>query len=224
VNLFCNNSSLKPLSLTDFWSGFCAWSVDFLGGLKENVMPAEVSDDTLAEQMQQGDDGAFAKLYERYFQKIYSFTIRRVSNQHIAEDLVSEIFTKCFAKRATFTLRPSFAAWLYRVATNTITDYYRTSKTAFSIDDAETTFEPVEPRENMITKTDQILLGEVLEQVLEKLTQRERIAVTMKYYAEATHEEIAKVLKCTPNNAGVIVHRSLKKCAHLAGHKLKSLL
>lgn len=219
----CNNLLNKSLTLSEVWFGLCAFATDLLGGLREKVA-AEKSDDFLAELMSQGDDEAFTQLYERYFSKIYAFVIRRVGNQHIAEDLVSNIFLKAFAKRGTFVLRPSFSAWIYRIATNTITDHYRTARTHTSIDDEEKLFNPADHRENVIEGTDRKMLAEELEKVLEKLPERERIAVTMKYYVEASYEEIAETLKCTPNNAGVILHRALSKCESFAGDRLYKML
>jgi len=207
----------------EVWLGLCAFATDLLGGFRE-TSEVEKSDDVLAELMSQGDDEAFSQLYDRYFSKIYAFTIRRVGNQHIAEDLVADIFLKAFAKRNTFVLRPSFSAWLYRIATNTITDHYRTSHSHTSLDDEEKPFDPADHRENVVEGTDRIMLGEEIEKVLEKLPERERIAVTMKFYVEASYEEIAETLKCTPNNAGVILHRALNKCEKMAGERLYRML
>ncbi|HBR81072.1 MAG: RNA polymerase sigma factor, sigma-70 family [Candidatus Uhrbacteria bacterium GW2011_GWE2_45_35] len=219
-----NNYPSFSFYLANPWSRFLTLAVDFLGGFKTVQSITETDDNILAQRMADGDDRAFAELYERYFQKIYTFVVRRVSDQRVAEDLVSDVFIKAFAKRTSFVLCPSFSAWIYRIATNRITDYYRTAKKSFSLDDEENTFQPADHHENVIEKTDRLMLGEHLEKILEKLSERDRLAVTMKYYAEASYEEIAEVLKCTPNNAGVIIHRALKKCSALAGEKLKHLL
>lgn len=190
-----------------------------MGGFKTET-EAEINDDILAERMSKGDDQAFTQLYERYFQKIYAFVIRRVNHQLVAEDIVSEIFLKAFVKRQSFVLRPSFSAWLYRIATNTITDYYRLKHPEVSLNNEEAPIDPADNRQTIIEFTDQKILAEALEIILEKLSKRERLAVTMKYYAEASYEEIAGVLQCSSNNAGVILHRALSKCEKLAGEKL----
>lgn len=220
----CNIFSSNSFVLADLWSRFLTLAVDFLGSLRSVEIISEVDDNTLAKRMAGGDDNAFAELYERYFQKIYAFVVRRVTDQRTAEDLVSDIFMKAFAKKDSFVPRPSFSAWIYRIATNRITDYYRTAKKNFSLDDEESNFQPADHHENLVEKTDRNLLGEELEKILEKLSERDRLAVTMKYYAEASYEEIAQVIKCTPNNAGVIIHRALKKCLDLSGEKLKKML
>jgi RNA polymerase sigma-70 factor (ECF subfamily) len=217
---FCNNLTTQPLSFIERWRRFCFLAVEFLGRFRETT--EEEHDDILAVRMSQGDDRAFSQLYERYFQKIYTFVVRRVGHQHVAEDVVSEVFLKAFAKRHAFVLRPSFSSWIFRIATNTITDHYRAKHFDTSIDDDESPLDPADHQQNLSKAADLNLLGIELEKVLEELSERERLAITMKYYAEASYEEMANVLKCSANNAGVILHRALLKCEKIANKKLSS--
>ncbi len=60
---------------------------------------------------------------------------------------------------------------------------------------------------------DNEILGKKLEGMLELLPERDRIAVTMKFYGECDNGEIAKALNVTAGNVGVILHRALKRCA-----------
>lgn len=198
-----------------------ASAVDFLGAARAQQEAEQASDEELARRMNTGDDGAFEVLYERYVQKIYAFVVRRVGHAQTAEDLVSDVFMKAFAHRFSFIWRTSFSAWIYRIATNRITDHYRTKRPTDELDEErqEAPGPPSLPHE-----ADLSLLGRELENVIEKLHERERLAVTMKFYAECTNEEIAKALKVTLNNAGVILHRALAKCEKLASDKLKQMV
>lgn len=191
------------------------FSTDFL--LKETV---EETDEMLVVRMQKGDDQAFSMLYERYFQKMYSFVLRRVSHAQIAEDLVSDIFLKAFTHRQRFVWKVSFSAWLYRIATNRVTDYYRAAKPTEELEEER------HDRADGRPGTEQLAewkgLGVQLETLLHKLSERERLAITLKYYSECTNEEIAETLQVTANNAGVILHRALTKCEQLADDRLKA--
>jgi len=207
-------------SLKEVWTSFLAYAVELLGAFRAQGAAQETSDEELAKRMHDGDDAAFEQLYGRYFDKIYAFVLRRVGHAATAEDLVSDIFMKAFAHRRTFVWKTSFSAWIYRIATNRITDHYRTKKP---------TEELVEERHDQPAnipgapqEADRKMIGIELEAVLEKLGERERMAVTMKFYGECDNAEIAQALNCTPNNAGVILHRALKKCEQHAGERLKS--
>lgn len=198
-------------SFKDTWSSLFAFATDLLGAFRASEVDETKGDEDLVRAMQHGDDKAFEMLYERYFQKIYSFTVRRVGHAQTAEDLVSDVFMKAFAHRQSFVWKTSFSAWIYRIATNRITDHHRTKKPADEFDETKHDLPSTVPRPQ--DEIDNEILGKKLEGMLELLPERDRIAVTMKYYGECDNGEIAKALKVTAGNVGVILHRALKRCA-----------
>ncbi len=69
------------------------------------------------------DPTRFAGLYEANFERVYAFIASRVRNRAEAEDLTSEVFHKALAHLNGFEWRGApFAAWLFRIAANVITD------------------------------------------------------------------------------------------------------
>lgn len=70
---------------------------------------------------------AFRELYDEYFPRVYAYVAYRVGSRQDAEDIVSESFLKMVEKLDTFKYRGegSFAAWLFRIAQNLVTDRYR---------------------------------------------------------------------------------------------------
>src|SRR5436853_207691 len=71
----------------------------------------------------QRDPARFAGLYELYFERIYSYCVRRVRERSEAQDLTSEVFHHALANLRRYEYRGiSFAAWLYRIAANAIAD------------------------------------------------------------------------------------------------------
>jgi len=187
-----------------------AYAADLLGTFRVNARIQSRDDEDLVHAMQRGDEKAFDLLYERYFDKMYAFVVRRVGHHQTAEDLVSDIFTKAFTHRLSFVWRTSFSAWIYRIATNRITDHHRTKRPTEEFDETKHDRPSTVPRAP--DEIDREILRKKLETVLEKLTDRERLAVTMKFYGQCNNEEIAKVLRVTLTNVGVILHRALKKC------------
>ena len=72
---------------------------------------------------------AFAPIYEKYYLTIFKFTVQRVENEHVASEIVSDVFAKAIfnLKKYKFKGTP-FSAWLYRVAYNEIVTTYRKQK------------------------------------------------------------------------------------------------
>jgi RNA polymerase sigma-70 factor (ECF subfamily) len=71
----------------------------------------------------QKDRRRFAELYERNFERVYLFIVRRLLDRHDAEDVTAEVFQHALANLDRFEWRGvPFAAWLYRIAANAMAD------------------------------------------------------------------------------------------------------
>jgi RNA polymerase sigma factor (sigma-70 family) len=82
---------------------------------------ADAGDEALLDAASNGDDRAFAALYERHARKIYNFLFRRLADWSEAEDLTAVVFLEAFRRRADAVLVESdLAPWLYGVATNVL--------------------------------------------------------------------------------------------------------
>lgn len=85
--------------------------------------PDTESDERLLIEAAQKDPARFAELYERHFDRVYAFVVRRVRDRHAAEDVTSEVFQQALANLPRFEWRGApFAAWLFRIAANEIVD------------------------------------------------------------------------------------------------------
>jgi len=75
---------------------------------------------------QQGDQEAFARLYEENFDKIYRYLSLRVGDRMEAEDMTQQVFLKALQSITSFKWRGvPFTAWLYRIARNQVIDHQR---------------------------------------------------------------------------------------------------
>src|SRR5215218_3096519 len=76
---------------------------------------------------QQGDQMAFATLYEQYRPLVYRFLRRRLDGaDETVEDLTEDVFVKLYEKLDRYVERGlPFTAWLYRIAHNRLVDYMR---------------------------------------------------------------------------------------------------
>lgn len=192
-------------------------AVDLLGG-GIRINEKELSEEELCNKMKNGDDHAFEILYERYFEKIYAFIVRRVGAREIAEDLVSNIFLKAFASRTRFVWRASFKSWLYQIASNTLIDHYRSHKPIVSFDPEIHTEQSIQPSINQ--EIDNARLRDVLNAVLSKLDSRTQTVIQLKFFGEFDHQEIANMMNLSANHVGVLLYRGLKKCHELISRRV----
>ncbi len=87
--------------------------------------PEPESEQQLIERAKQDAD-AFAILYERYVDRIYTYVYYRTGDAREAEDLTARVFYRALAHMPEFNQRGApFVAWLYRIAHNLVANWRR---------------------------------------------------------------------------------------------------
>ena len=74
----------------------------------------------------QGDPAAIRMLYRRYADNVYGYARSIVRNEHDAEDIVQQVFTRMLTAIKTYEQRSvPFTAWLLRITHNMAIDHIR---------------------------------------------------------------------------------------------------
>lgn len=90
----------------------------------------EILDDDkeLLTRLQNSDREAFNVLYYRYFSKLYSVVYKRVKSKEIAEEIVQELFTTLWVKRADLTVEHAFASYIFTAVKYMVFKYFRSEQ------------------------------------------------------------------------------------------------
>lgn len=169
--------------------------------------PLSETDDLILVQKARGNDlAAYDELVRRYQGKIYGLIYNMTSNKEDTEDLVQDVFVKAFKSLRRFKGKSSFYTWLYRIAINQTINYVkrRKKRAALSLDDQVVAIEKDEAyRELSLRDTpfrDAALsdLKEKLNTALKTLSEKHRIVVVLHDIQGVPHDEIAKMLGCSP--------------------------
>lgn len=84
------------------------------------------SDEDLMREIQDGDERAFERLYDRYSGKMHSYFYRMLYQYaDKADDFTQELFMKIVEKPERFDTDRRFSTWLYTVAGNMCKNEYR---------------------------------------------------------------------------------------------------
>lgn len=156
--------------------------------------PSELDELTLVRFSQQGDQEMFARLYQTYIDRIYRYVYFRVADDNLAQDITSQVFMKVWEKLDTYQPGQSpFMAWIYRIARNTVIDYYRTKKFTISIENAR----PAElsHHDEVDEKLDIQIESQKLRTALRGLTKEQQQVLLLKFVDGLSTTEIAKKLK-----------------------------
>jgi RNA polymerase sigma-70 factor (ECF subfamily) len=77
---------------------------------------------------QAGDRAAFARLVERYWDRLYRWLYQLTRDRHAAEDLTQETFLKALSALASFRPGTNFRAWVYKIGHNNFVNQKRSEK------------------------------------------------------------------------------------------------
>jgi RNA polymerase sigma-70 factor (ECF subfamily) len=86
------------------------------------VAPA---DEALVEAVRNAEERAFGLLYERYFQRVYTFSFLRLRNHADTEEAVQETFISVFRSIDAYRGESSLVSWIYGIARNTVNNRLR---------------------------------------------------------------------------------------------------
>ncbi len=89
---------------------------------------SELADEALFEGVRGGSEEHFNVLYQRYFNRIYTFIHLRVRNRADAEELTQEAFAAVFRSAEGYSGRSTPLAWIYGIAKNVVYNHLRRNK------------------------------------------------------------------------------------------------
>lgn len=169
------------------------------------------------EACKRGDSASFGVLYDQYAAPIYRFIYYKTFSKETAEDLVSDTFHKALSHIHSFDAdRGSFSSWLYRIARNTVIDYYRTRHVTVPIEDI---FE-LGTDERIPEAHDAIRTLDRVNDYLSALSPRQREIITLRVWEGKSYREIAEIMESTETAVKMAFSRSIRdlreKCGPIA--------
>ena len=168
------------------------------------------------ERILAGDEGAFTALVRKYEKQIHAFLWRRVRDYQIAEEITQDAFLKAYQKLGTLRDPNRFSGWLYMIATRCSLAWLAEKRIPMHSLEAMDTAEIealfytqylTEQTENSATDKQR----EIVEYLLQKLTEKERTVVALHYLSEMSCEEIGDFLEMSPNTIKSRLHRARKR-------------
>lgn len=167
----------------------------------------EISDAALVVRCQLGEQQAWEDLVTRWQPRLWSFIVRMISDQTVAEDVLQDVWLS--SVRSIIRLRDpqQWTSWIFGIARRRIADrfreQYRRSKTE-TLDDIATDDDGIE---NM-------LRTEVIEAGLTKLHAMDREVVVLYYLEGLSLAEVAAICSVPVGTAKSRLHRARQILKH----------
>ncbi|MBZ5497542.1 MAG: RNA polymerase sigma factor [Acidobacteriia bacterium] len=175
-------------------------------------------DRELIRRCQQGDESAFESLVLKYQRELFHMVSWHVGSAIEAEDIVQEILCKVYFSLRKFDNDRPFYPWLRRVAINQCYDELRRVRrrkilkfTELNDQDArliERLMASPQAEQAAPSPADGEEVRSLMQKVLDRLPERQRLAIVLRDFKQVPYEEMADIMKCSKQAVRLKVFRA----------------
>ncbi len=151
------------------------------------------------------DSAAVGELYDRFYESIYRYCVRRLYFRHVAEDAVSGVFLSMAQRIRDFrgrTLR-DFQAWLYVIAANHVSQLLRQKLRD------ERLLAQVAEHARSQERGSRSWRWAALYRSLLSLDEEQQHLIGLRFFEKLSHDEIACIVGSRAGTVRVRIHRAL---------------
>jgi len=173
----------------------------------------------LIRRLRDRDEDAFREMVDEYRSRVFTLTLRMLSNREEAEDLAQEVFITVFKSIDSFRGDSKFSTWLYRITANHCKN--RIKYLARRQDRRKAEFDETLHGEAtagvMVAPTkarrpDEQLQGaqmeELLQQAIGSLDEDHRLLIVLRDVEELSYDEICEITSLPVGTVKSRIHRA----------------
>ena len=168
------------------------------------MQPEEVK---LFQQVKEGDENAFATIYEKYRKDVFVAAYRVLQNTHDAEDVTQEVFITLWNKRKGIEVNTAVRAYLTRTAHNLCLKKIKHDTKYTRRNQLYSAMSPSVQSPGDQPGSEQI---EDVTRLMKELPDKSRRTVEMVYMEGRPHKEVAKLEGISVNTVKTQIYASLK--------------
>jgi RNA polymerase sigma-70 factor (ECF subfamily) len=148
------------------------------------------------------------KVWEEFNTGLKQFILTRVPDEPSAEDILQDVFLKIHTHIDSLKEADKLQRWIYQIARNAITDYYRTHKPTPDL--PELLYTQEDPFDDVVSD-----LLPYVKQLVDSLPFEYREALILTEYQGLTQRELAEKLGITLSGAKSRVQRAREKVKNM---------
>jgi RNA polymerase sigma-70 factor (ECF subfamily) len=159
-------------------------------------------------------EDAWAEIYRRHAEQVYSYIYFRLGDQHMAEDLSADVFVKAIAGIKGYSYRGTpLLAWLYRIAHNVTADYRKAAARRMQHQAADPA-EDIEVREDVLAMLDE--RSDMLS-AIRALTEEQQQVIILRFYQGMSNAEVARIMAKPEGAVKALQSRGLRSLRRILG-------
>lgn len=168
--------------------------------------------ETTINKAKEGNQIAFSRLLDMFWNDVYGFQLKRTENENDSEDITIQTFSKAFDKIHTYNDSYVFKTWLIAISKNIHIDLLRKRKKSLldargNVDAISTVLEVAPSMEDQLIQEQN--LADLLQDI-KKLKPHYQEVINLRYFNELSYADIAAKLNEPMNNVKVKLLRAKK--------------
>lgn len=169
----------------------------------------------IIQRAKKGDTEAIAVLYQHFAPVIYRYIAYRTPTTTDAEDLTAEVFLKMVEGLPGYRLTGvPFEAWLYRIASARIADFYRRKKPVDELSERLSDSRPLP--EEALQQAQEL---DTLRRVLRQFSEDEQNILILRFVERRSHKDVADIMGKSVTAVKSAQHRVLIQLAGMFGEE-----
>ncbi|MCL3781053.1 RNA polymerase sigma-70 factor [Prolixibacteraceae bacterium JC049] len=149
------------------------------------------------QKLKEGDIASFDKLFHKYADRLYQFSMKYLKSVEEAEEIVQSVFLYIWENREGLKPEQSFNAYLFTIANNKVKKYFlKKARENQYKDEVITTF--LEQQDNLDNKIDYKMLLKKVETIVNSMPAKRKEVFIMRKFNHLPIKEIAAKLDVSP--------------------------
>ena len=148
-----------------------------------------MEDKEIIYKIQHGNKELLEELIKKYYDDIYKFCYYKTGNALISYDLTQNTFLKLIKYISTYKDKGKFKGYLITIAINVCNTYFAEKDT--NIEELQ---ENAKYDDKYAKKIDKIEQRDVIQKALDKLPEKQKDVIILRFYEDLKIKQIAKIL------------------------------
>lgn len=167
---------------------------------------SNLSDETLVQLYENGEDSAFETLLMRHKNGIYAYIYSFIKEEYATDDIFQETFIKVIncIRKGEYTESGKFKYWVIRIARNLVIDYMRLKKSN-NLLSAEDECKPLNDIKLCDGNIEDVIMADQtnkdLRTLIAMLPPSQREIIILRFYEDLSFKEIAEVTGVSINTS-----------------------
>lgn len=165
-----------------------------------------------------GNDHAFAELYDMYVNMLFNYGLKFTTDKELLKDCIHDIFVKVYSKRNEKNAINNLGSYLLISLKNRLLDEFRrqTFSTSNEVEEYEYRRAAEDVERDYLSQEAEWMRSARVANLMQKLTRRQRQAITLYYLEERKYEEICGIMKMNYHSVRNLMHRSMSRLREAA--------